>query len=52
MLEDLGYTVKTAENGIQGLEISRKDSSFLDLVILDIIMPVMISTPGITLNSC
>ena len=38
-LSEDGYRVRTAENGIQGLEIAKKES--FDLVILDLRMPGM-----------
>lgn len=41
MLESIGYTVIQAENGKHGLEIFEKQSGKIDLVILDMIMPVM-----------
>jgi PAS domain S-box-containing protein len=39
MLEALGYTVFTAESGRKALEIYKEKKDFIDLVILDIIMP-------------
>ncbi len=39
ILEDLGYTVKTAQNGLEALSVY-KTASF-DAVILDMVMPVM-----------
>jgi PAS domain S-box-containing protein len=41
MLEALGYEVVLAENGLEGLETYRIERDDIDLVILDIIMPVM-----------
>ena len=41
MLEGLGYTVLTAENGRQGVELFRSQSQAINLVILDMIMPEM-----------
>jgi len=41
MLEKLGYRVIAAAGGRQGLEIYRRDSAEIDLVILDMIMPEM-----------
>ncbi len=41
ILGDLGYTVTTAENGAAALEIFRKSPEEFDLVVLDMIMPVM-----------
>jgi CheY-like chemotaxis protein len=41
MLEGLGYTVHEAENGLEGLEYYRQHQREIDLVLLDMIMPVM-----------
>ena len=41
MLERLGYTVLTAENGARGLEVLAEQKDRIQLVILDMIMPVM-----------
>ena len=41
MLTQLGYTVLTAANGAEGLALFREAHGTLDLVILDMIMPVM-----------
>ncbi len=41
MLGDLGYTVLLAENGPAGLQIYRERKQEIDLVILDMIMPIM-----------
>ena len=41
MLEELGYNVILAENGEEGLKIYREKKADIDLVILDMIMPVM-----------
>jgi len=41
ILEDLGYTVVSAENGLQALEIFRNIYNEVDLVILDMVMPEM-----------
>lgn len=41
MLEDLGYTVLEAENGEEALKIYMEFSGIIELVILDMIMPVM-----------
>lgn len=41
LLEDQGYTVYTAENGSRALDIYEKNHNRIDLVILDIVMPVM-----------
>jgi CheY-like chemotaxis protein len=40
-LEDIGYKVMTAENGVKGLEIYKKEKDNIDLVLLDMIMPEM-----------
>ena len=39
MLERLGYTVLTAENGRAALEVYTEHQTDIDLVILDMIMP-------------
>ncbi len=41
MLERFGYTVHTASNGEEAMEIYRNDPKAVDLVILDLIMPGM-----------
>lgn len=41
MLENLGYQVLTAQNGLQAIEIYKKRIADIDLVILDMIMPEM-----------
>ena len=41
ILEDLGYDVLVAENGREGLDFYRAQQDRIDLVILDMIMPVM-----------
>lgn len=41
VLERLGYTVLTARNGVEGLEVVERRHRDLDLVISDIVMPVM-----------
>ena len=41
MLEDMGYTVITAENGITALQIYEERQHEIDLVIFDMIMPLM-----------
>ncbi len=41
MLETLGYKVKTAGDGIEALEILKKEDSHIDLVVLDMVMPRM-----------
>jgi len=40
-LEDLGYTVLTAENGAQGLDLFDRSSDEINMVLLDVIMPTM-----------
>ena len=40
VFSNMGMSVETAENGSEGLEILKEDSSF-DLIILDMNMPVM-----------
>ncbi|WP_163339023.1 PAS domain-containing hybrid sensor histidine kinase/response regulator [Desulfopila sp. IMCC35008] len=41
ILEDLGYTVITAKDGKEALELFRKTEERIDLVLLDMIMPVL-----------
>ncbi|MDF7825825.1 PAS domain-containing protein [Pontiellaceae bacterium B12227] len=41
ILEDLGYTVETAENGLSALTRFKEAPESFDLVLLDMIMPVM-----------
>jgi len=41
MLKNLGYRVLTAANGQQGVERFREQTSSIDLVILDVVMPGM-----------
>ena len=41
MLEELGYSVITASNGAEGLEKYKKHRDSVQLVILDMMMPVM-----------
>jgi CheY-like chemotaxis protein len=40
-LEDLGYTVLTAEHGAQALELFDRSNEEIVLVLLDLIMPVL-----------
>jgi PAS domain S-box-containing protein len=40
-LEELGYTVLTAEHGAQALELLDRSAQKIELVLLDLIMPVM-----------
>ncbi|MDJ0622641.1 MAG: cache domain-containing protein [Desulfocapsaceae bacterium] len=44
MLEKLGYSTLMAENGQQGLEVYQQHLEKIDLVLLDVIMPVMDGT--------
>jgi PAS domain S-box-containing protein len=41
LLEDLGYSVYLAENGVQALQVFAAERSNISLVILDMIMPKM-----------
>lgn len=41
MLEDAGYRVLLAKNGLEALQISQASPERLDLVIVDLIMPLM-----------
>ena len=41
LLEELGYTVILAENGLRGVEMYQLKGKQIDLVILDVIMPLM-----------
>jgi len=41
ILTDLGYTVTIAENGKNALEIFKKDHKKIDIVLMDVVMPVM-----------
>ena len=41
MLKEFGYDVLTAENGKKGLEVFRKNTEKIKLVVLDMIMPHM-----------
>lgn len=40
-LEHLGYSVLTASNGVQGLDTFSNNKDIIDLVVLDMIMPLM-----------
>ena len=40
-LEDLGYTVLTAENGAQGMELFLRSANEISMVLLDVVMPSM-----------
>ena len=41
MLEDMGYTVQEAENGREGVECYQQHAEKIDLILLDMVMPVM-----------
>ncbi len=41
VLQDTGYQVKTAENGALALDLYRNEESHFDLVVSDVVMPVM-----------
>jgi signal transduction histidine kinase/ABC-type nitrate/sulfonate/bicarbonate transport system substrate-binding protein/CheY-like chemotaxis protein len=41
MLEEMGYSVTLAENGVEAVDIFQRDYSHFDLVIMDMIMPAM-----------
>lgn len=41
LLESLGYKVLQAENGVEGIEVFTRNQSEIDLIILDMIMPIM-----------
>jgi two-component system cell cycle sensor histidine kinase/response regulator CckA len=41
LLEDEGYSVLLANNGVEAIDIYREKSSTIDLVILDLVMPNM-----------
>lgn len=41
ILKKLGYTVLFAENGLDGVELFRENKETVDLIIMDMIMPVM-----------
>jgi CheY-like chemotaxis protein len=41
ILEESGYTVIEARNGLNALEISEKEDSKFDLLITDVVMPQM-----------
>jgi CheY-like chemotaxis protein len=40
-LEELGYTIITAEHGAQGLELFQRSSQEISMVLLDVVMPVL-----------
>jgi len=41
MLEEMGHTVTTCANGAEGVAVYERDHADFDLVILDMVMPVM-----------
>ncbi|MBU0991653.1 MAG: response regulator [Proteobacteria bacterium] len=41
MLESMGYTVMTAKSGNEGIDVFRRNSERIDVLILDMIMPGM-----------
>ncbi len=41
LLQSLGYEVMTAENGMEGVKIFTENKENIDMVLLDMIMPVM-----------
>ena len=41
LLESMGLSVITASNGLEALEIYRERGNSIDLILLDMIMPVM-----------
>ncbi len=41
MLKRMGYTVILASNGVEAVEIFKKEQDSIDLIMLDMIMPVM-----------
>ncbi len=41
ILSDLGYSVMTAENGETGLDVFSRNFNQIDVVLMDIVMPVM-----------
>ncbi len=41
LLEELGYTVLSAQSGRQAIEVFQKNPDKIDLVIMDMIMPGM-----------
>lgn len=48
LLQEFGYKVHTAQNGLEGLNLFRRDPDAYDLVILDMIMPQMNGTDCFT----
>jgi len=41
LLSSIGYDVIVAENGIEGVELFKKDKDNIDIILLDLIMPEM-----------
>jgi CheY-like chemotaxis protein len=41
LLEEIGYSVVLAENGLEAVNIFRQSHDEIDLVIMDMVMPVM-----------
>ncbi len=41
LLEDLGYTVYTADNGASALEVYKENRKKIAVVVLDVVMPIM-----------
>lgn len=41
LLEDLGYKIFTAENGLNALDVYNKHKNDISIVVLDVVMPVM-----------
>jgi CheY-like chemotaxis protein len=41
LLESFGYTVVSARNGKEGLEVYEREKDTLDLILLDLMMPIM-----------
>ena len=41
ILEEAGYVVMTASNGLEALELLEKEQAAVDLVFLDVVMPVL-----------
>lgn len=41
MLEEMGYTVLVAEDGVQGVAIFKEQHHLIDCVVMDMMMPVM-----------
>ncbi len=41
ILQDSGYTVLVASNGREGVEVAKKNGDHIDLIVTDVIMPVL-----------